>query len=140
MLVELGPVAATEVHGWTRFVRRLVTELRTDPHDLEGVVSDDFLDYWSRLIDEWADIAASGETFRHTQSLDCELAEFLLHGFERCYHSPGLATRITADEAERHRPFTMHVVRCFIDGLAVEGRPHEQYAERIRASLGNSLD
>lgn len=140
MLVELGPVSATQVQGWTRFARRLVAELRTDPDDLEGVVCDDFLDQWSHLIDEWATVATADDTFRWSKSLDTEVADFLLHGFVRCYRSPGLANHITDGEVAAHQPFTVHIIRAFLDGLAVEDRSYEHYTDEVRASFGGSLD
>lgn len=136
MLVELGPVAAADVQSWTRFARRIVTELRTDPEDLAGIACEDFLTQWSSLIDEWSAAATPKDTFRWSQSIDVEQAEFLLHGLDRCYQSPGLRSRITDDEAEEYRRFTVHLIGAFIDGLAAEGRPHEHYAEELRESPG----
>lgn len=140
MLVELGPVTATDVQGWTRFARRLVAELRTNPDDLEGVVCDDFLDEWSALIDEWAEVAGRAETFRWSKTFDTEVGDFLLYGFVRCYRSPGLASHVTEAEFDAHRPFTNHVINAFIDGLVDEGQGYAHFAEGIRASLGDSLD
>ena len=140
MLVELGPVAAEEVQSWARFARRIVVELRTDPTDLDGIATNDFLDHWSKLIDEWEASASTAETFRFSQPLDCEQAEFLLHGLDRCLQSPGLRARITDEEADRHRPFTYQLMRAFIDALEAEGQASEQYAEELRASLGRPLD
>lgn len=140
MLVELGPVGATEVKSWTRFARRLVAELRTNPDDLEGVVCDDFLDEWSKLIDEWSEVAARAETFRWSKTFDNEVGDFLLYGFVRCYRSPGLASHVTDAELGTHRPFTTHVINAFIDGLVDEGQTYAHSAEGIRASLGDSLN
>lgn len=140
MLVELGPVAATDVQSWTRFARRVITELRVDPGDLEGLATEDLLGHWARLIDHWAAISSGPEVFRWSEDLDGEVAEFLLHGLERCFHSPGVQNRITDDEAGVHKPFTVHVIHAFVDALVAEGVAHEQYADQIRASLGASLD
>lgn len=140
MMVELGPIDASEVRSWTRFARRIVTELRTNPTDLYGIATEDFLDQWSKLIEDWGQRAATTETFRYSQALESERAEFLLHGLNRCTRSPGLRARITDEEFEQHRPFTLHLIRGFIDALAAEGEPYDQWAETLRASLGSSLD
>ncbi|MDH3683257.1 MAG: hypothetical protein OEV40_25310 [Acidimicrobiia bacterium] len=140
MLVELGPVAAGDVQRWTKFARRVIVELRVDPGDLEGVATEDLLKQWSQLIDEWASIASESEEFRWSKALDTEVGEFLLHGLERCFHSPGVRIRITEEEAEAQRPFTMHVLAAFVDALTSEGVGHEHYADQIRASLGRPLD
>lgn len=144
MLVELGPLAAADVCGWIRFARRVIVELRVDPHDLEGVATDDLLRQWSGLIDEWAQVAQTAEAastqFRWSTEIDSEVAEFLLHGFERVMRSPGVQAKITEEEAETRRPFSLHVVGAFVDGLEGEGTTHGLYADQIRASLGSSLD
>jgi hypothetical protein len=140
MLVELGPFAADDVQSWARFARRLIIELRVDPGDLDGVATDDLLDQWSTLIDDWAEAAASGDTFRWSHVLDTELGEFLLHGLDRCFHSPAVQARVTGEESLTYRSFTVHVFQAFVDGLDSEGVAHEHYADQIRASLGRSLD
>ncbi len=140
MLVELGPVAATDVQGWARFARRVIVELRVKPGDLEGIATDDLLGQWSKLVDEWSDTAAGTDTFRWSRTLDTELGEFLLHGLDRCFHSPAVNAMITAEESHAHRGFTVHVFQAFVDGLDSEGVAHEHYADQIRASLGHSLD
>ncbi len=144
MLVELGPLAATDVCGWTRFARRVIVELRVDPNDLEGVATDDLLKQWSALIDEWAQVADAAEAasaqFRWSKEIDSEVAEFLLHGFERVMRSPSVQARITEEETETRRPFSLHVIGAFVGGLEVEGTTHGLYADQIRASLGSSLD
>ncbi|MEM9135562.1 MAG: hypothetical protein AAF962_08030 [Actinomycetota bacterium] len=135
MLLELGPVEAEQVVRWTRFARRLFTEVRLDPSDLDGVVCEDFLRHWSTLIDAWA--AAVGPTddlagamFRLTQTIDDEQAEFLLHGLIRCMTSPSVAARMS--EADHDNDFfTGHVARAFITGLTMEGRPCEHYQEDL---------
>jgi hypothetical protein len=140
MLVELGPVAATEVKGWAKFARRLIVELRVDPGDLDGIATDDLLGQWSGLIEEWAASATGVDTFRWSRTLDPELGEFLLHGLDRCFHSPDVQARVTSEESIAHRSFTVHVFQAFVDGLDSEGVAHEHYADQIRASLGRSLD
>ncbi len=133
MLLELGPVNASEATAWTRFARRMVAELRTDPCDLDGVVCEDFLGAWSSLIDRWSADAAGGGTFRWTGTIDDDVAEFLLHGLEHCMASKGLTARISAAELDTHLGFTRNLAQAFIDGLAVEGRPCEHYADRLQA-------
>lgn len=140
MVVELGPFPAAEVLRWTRFARRVLAEVRTDPCDLAGVADDDLLFHWGRLVDQWAEATAGVDTFRWSLRIDCEVAEYLLHGLERCMLSPTVQARITSDEATAHRTFTYHVVRAFVGGLETEGRPHQHYADQIRATLGVGLD
>lgn len=139
MLIELGPVAAVDVEHWAKFARRVLAEVRTEPADLDGFITDDLLRQWSTLIERWADRARGGEQFRWSESLDCEVAEYLLHGLERCLQSPSVRNRITPDEYEAHRPFTMHLVSAFVVGLEGEGRCHEEYASQLRGVLGDSL-
>ena len=140
MLVELGPVSSAEVLWWTRFARRVVAEVRTDPCDLDGIATDDLLFHWSRLIDEWESVAGRGEQFRWSIRLDCELAEYLLHGMERFLLSPGVAARVTPRESATQRSFSLHVVRAFVDGLEGEGRTHAHYAAQVRATFSRSLN
>ncbi|MCP3990353.1 MAG: hypothetical protein GY724_14850 [Actinomycetia bacterium] len=148
MLVELGPFPATDVQRWARFARRLIVELRTNPDDLEGIATEDFLRQWSSLIEQWAATASSAATangtseasFRWSETIDCELAEFLLHGMERILHSPSVQARITEHESNTYRPFTMHVVRAFVDGLSTEGQTHAHYVDQVRALFGAALD
>lgn len=140
MLVELGPVAAAGVLDWTRFARRMIAELRVDPGDLEGVATEDLLAQWSQLIDDWATRAGESETFRWSMPIDSEVAEFLLHGLERCYHSPKIQARLTDAERQAQRPFTVHVIQAFIDGLDTDGVAHVHYADQVRGSIGSSLD
>lgn len=140
MLVELGPVDATEVQQWTRFARRLVTELRANPEEFQGIATEDLLRQWSNLIDAWAEASIGKDQFRWSQSLDSDLAEFLLHGLDRCLHSSQVQAQVTSDELSAYRPFTMHVLHAFVDGLSAEGGPCAEYVEQLMGSLGDSLD
>ena len=135
MLLELGPVEAEQVVRWTRFARRLLTEVRLDPCDLDGVVCEDFLRQWSTLIDTWADAVGpsddlAGAMFRLTQAIDDEQAEFLLHGLIRFMTSPSVAARMSEADHDNDL-FTGHVARAFITGLSMEGRPCEHYQEHL---------
>lgn len=132
-------MAAADVRSWTRFARRVVTEIRTDPGQLGGIVSDDLLDQWSALIDRWFDRSDGDTDFRWSETLDCEMAEFLLHGLERCFHSTAVQARVTQAESAAQRSFTMHVIQAFVVGLEGEGETHCHYADQVRASLGDSL-
>jgi len=141
MLLELGPVPAGDVQQWSRFVRRMICELRVDPADLDGVATSDFLDACTQMIDVWARDAALGDAeFRWSQDIESEAAEYLLHGLDRCLHSTRLAERATHEELTAHHPFMMHVVQSLVDGLTAEGSCHEQLCDQVRASLGASLD
>ncbi len=148
MLVELGPLPASDVQQWARFARRLIVELRTNPADLQGVVTEDLLRQWSNLIEQWVAVASnpgqgngmSEASFRWSETIDCELAEFLLHGLERILHSPSVRARITDDEWNTYQPFSMHVARAFMDGLSTEGETHLHYVDQVRALFGPALD
>ena len=100
----------------------------------------DLLDQWSKLLDEWSEAAATGDTFRWSRTLDTELGEFLLHGLDRGFHSAAVNAMVTDEESMVHRSFTAHVFQAFVEGLESEGVAHEHYADQIRASLGHSLD
>lgn len=141
MRLELGPVAAGDVQQWARFARRMVCELRVDPRDLEGVATTDFLDQCAQLIDVWERDAALGEAdFRWSSPIECEAAEYLLHGIDRCLRSKSLTGRATGDELSLHEPFMMHIVQSLVDGLSAEGRCSEHLCDQVRASLGAALD
>jgi hypothetical protein len=141
MLLELGPLASPDVQLWARFARRIICEVRVDPDDLDGVVSADLLDEWQRLIDTWDRAASTGsDDFRWSAPIDAELAEYLLHGLERCLHSSLVQERATLTERCIHAPFTFHVLQGFLDGLAAEGHVHEQYVDQVRGSVGQRLD
>jgi hypothetical protein len=141
MLLELGPVDSDHVRQWTKFTRRLLCELRADPADLAGVATPDFLDRCSASLDRWENGAALAEDeFRWSQVVEPELAEYMLHGIDRCLHSSQLVDRVTEAERSIHRPFTMHVVRALVDGLSAEGRCSEHLCDQVRASLGSALD
>jgi hypothetical protein len=121
----------------------MIVELRANPHDLLGIATEDLLKQWSNLVEQWAagSVGSSVDaTFRWSKDIDSELAEFLLHGLERILHSPGVRSRITTEEMIRHRPFTMHVVQAFVDGLSAEGQTHVHYVDQIRTMFGAALD
>ncbi len=143
MLLELGPCPATEADGWTRFARRLIIELRSDPEAMSQV-SPDMVDLWGTYIDRWSDRAAKAEAegtpFRWSEQIDPEVGEFLLHGLDRCLHSPFIREAATPDEAATHKPFTMTVVRAFVDGLATEGESCCHYVDQVLTSFSDVLD
>lgn len=139
--MELGPVDASTVQMWTRFARRMVCELRVDPVDLVGVATPDFLDRCTDMIDCWERDANDGRPdFRWSAALEPELAEYLLHGIDRCLQSPTVVGRITDAERDLYEPFTMHVVQALVDGLSAEGRCSEHLCDQVRASFGQLLD
>ncbi len=141
MVLELGPCPAEDVVRWSKFARRIVIELRSNPDFDE--VPPDVVDLWARTLDEWTSEAASlpdqDSPFRWTSELEPEVAEFLLHGLDRCLHSPTVMSWVTPDEAREQRMFTMQVVRAFVDCLAAEGHGCQQYADQILTSLSELL-
>ena len=141
MHLELGPLAAGDVQQWSRFARRVVCELRTDPADLEGVATADLLGGWTEMIDRWEHDAAMGASdFRWSGDVDVERAEYLLHGLDRIMHSDSVRARLSTEDREQHSAFTMHLVQSFVDGLSVEGRCHQHYVDQVRGSMGAQLD
>ena len=142
MVLELGPCQADEAAGWVRFARRILLELRAAPES-EQPVSSDLIDLWARTLDDWSRSASEAghrsEPFRWSSEYDPEVAEFQLHGLERCLRSPVVMAWITPQEAHRQQPFTMRVVRAFVDGLNTEGTSCRHYAEEVSASFGRYL-
>lgn len=143
MLVELGPCPAVEADQWTKFARRLIIELRSDPEAMSQV-SPDMIDLWGTYIDRWSAQAAEAESagapFRWSGQIDPEVGEFLLHGLDRCLHSRFIREAATPHEAATHKPFTMTVVRAFVDGLAAEGESSGHYVDQVLTSFSDVLD
>ena len=142
MLLDLGPVPADDLQRWSRFARRVVCELRTRPEVLQGVATDDFLGQWSNLIDAWTACAERGGCgdVHPSCPLDDEMAEFLLHGLERCFYSAGVTALMDPAEVPAQRQFTLHIIQSFVDGLAAQGdAPHDHYCDQVRANFGGRL-
>ncbi len=143
MLLELGPCPASEAEGWTKFARRLIIELRSDPKAMSRV-SPDMVDLWGTFIDRWSATAAeaesAGDPFRWSEQIEPEVGEFLLHGLDRCLHSPFIRQAATPVEAATHKPFTMTVVRAFVDGLSAEGASCCHYVDQVLTSFSDVLD
>lgn len=143
MVLELGPCPAEDVLRWSKFARRIVIELRSTP-EYDELVSPDVVDLWAQTLDEWASQAKSlsgqDSPFRWTSELEPEVVEFLLHGLDRCLHSPAVMSWVTPQEAEEQRMFTMRVVQAFVDGLSAEGHGCQHYADQILTSLSDLLE
>lgn len=143
MLLDLGPYPASDALRWTKFARRVLLEIECDPL-LDGELSPDAVSLWRTYINDWSASAerhlTNREPFRWQTNLDAEVAEFLLHGLDQCWHSSRLANRLTPEDVSANHDFTMHVIRAFIDGLADEGRGCEHYANQITASFAGLLD
>lgn len=143
-MLELGPCPVEDVAKWSRFVRRILVELRSTP-GYEDLVSPDVVTLWSRTIDDWAQRAESiaaepGQPFRWSGQLEPEVVEFLLDGLDRCLHSPMVMGWVTAEDAEEQRAFTTIVVRAFVDSLNAECSSCRHYADQVLVSLGGLLD
>lgn len=133
---ELGPFPADDVQHWSRTARRVMLELRAVPDTEAGPapLDDDLLDSWGRFIERWATEATRCDgPFRWSDTIDDDQAEFLLHGLEQCLHHPQARCSLTCDEIARHRRFTVHLVEALIDGLQMEGRSSEHFADQLRA-------
>lgn len=141
MVLELGPCPAEDMLRWAKFARRIVVEMRSNAEFDE--VPPDVLDLWARTLDEWLNRAAhlrnEESPFRWTSELEPEVVEFLLHGLDRCLHSPTVMSWVTPEEADQQRSVTMHVVEAFADSLSTEGPGCRQYADQILTSLGPLL-
>lgn len=144
MLLELGPVAAGDLQRWSRRARRVVTELRSNPEQLDGIANEDWLDQWSKLIDAWCSAcSATGGTgdVRWSCPLDDEMAEFLVHGLERCFHSDCVNALIEPEDRRAQGLVTLHIIQAFVDGLSAEGDVcHQHYVDQVRASLAGRLE
>jgi hypothetical protein len=119
-----------------------VTQLRSTP-ECDDLVPPDVVDLWARTLDDWTGQAESLDgqdaPFRWMSELEPEVVEFLLHGLDRCLHSPTVMSWVTPAEAEEQRMFTMRVVQAFVDGLSAEGHGCQQYADQILTSLSGLL-
>lgn len=142
VLLDLGPFPAEDALHWSKFARRIVIELRSSP-DVDRATTMDLLDQWSDTIDQWSDQAnrcvAADLPFRWASDVEPEMAEFLLAGLDRSLHSQAVRQLCTEAEIERQRPFTVLVLRSFIDGLASEGEGCRQYADQVTTSLRGML-
>lgn len=136
MLLELGPVALSDVASWTRVARRMVSELRLDPADLGGIATPDFLEAWSSVIDQIDTRCSTCDVeFRSTDIVDDDVAEYLVHGMSKCLSAPSLGQLITDQERHTHLKFTGHLAEALVTGLVEEGRDCEHYLDRIRTAL-----
>lgn len=160
MVLDLGPCPVEDAVDWSTFARRILGELRTGRGDGTGpgdtglgdtapaepttpAEHADLLDQWSALIDDWlerADVCErADQPFRWSTDIDPAQAEFLLAGLDRSLHSAAVRSLCTSEDVERQRPFTVVVVRGFIDGLASESECCRQYADQVSVSLQGLL-
>lgn len=120
----------------------MIIELRSDPEAMSRV-SPDMVDLWGTYIERWSATAAAAESagapFRWSEQIDPEVGEFLLHGLDRCLHSPFIRSAATPDEAATHKPFTMTVVQAFVDGLSSEGESSCHYVDQVLTSFNDVL-
>ncbi len=143
MLLELGPYQSEEAARWTKFARRVLLEIQNDT-SLEEQISDDVITLWRMYVNDWATAAerqaSAGQPFRWQVELEAEVAEFLLHALDKCWHSVELEDRISTEDVKLNHGFTMHVVKAFVDGLADQGQGCDHYIAQVLASFGGSLD
>lgn len=136
MLLELGPLDAAAMQRWSRVARRLLLELRVDPGDLDGVIDLDFLDTWARLIDQWEATAREpSPSFHWAGQLECEMAEYLIHGLERILASDRLRELTTIDEVSDTQPITMHLIDRFCDCMCEENAGAAEFTATVRERL-----
>lgn len=125
------------------FARRIVAELRSAPGPDQPAASDDLLELWTRTIEQWNEQARwcrrQDRPFRWVSELDPEMAEFLLAGLDRSLHSERVRDLCTDEEIARQRPFTVLVIRSFVDGLTSESEGCRQYADQVSTSLRRLL-
>lgn len=144
MLLELGPCPVEDVMRWSKFVRRILVEIRSTP-DYDQMISPDVVELWSRTVDDWAghaEVTAGrpDEPFRWSGLLEPEVVEFLLDGLDRCVNSPLVMSWVTPQDAEEQRAFTTVVIRAFVDSLNAEGRSCRHYVDQVLVSLGGLLE
>ncbi len=142
MLLELGPHPPDHVHSWVRFARRVISELRLDPGELEGVITADALNAWSRLLDTWdGEATDADDCFRWSDAdVDDEQACYLLYSLHKCMLSRELTSRLTVDDLRTHSPFTMSVVKSFADGLRAVGNCQTHLVDQVLATLGSRVE
>ncbi len=142
MVLEVGPCPVDEVTGWVRFARRILVELKTTP-DRERPIAVDLIELWARTLDMWSvaatEASAAQEQFRWSAEFHPDVGEFMLHGLDQCLNSPVVMGWITPKEAATQQPFTMRVVRAFIDGLYTEGNSCRHYVDQVETSLGRYM-
>jgi len=139
MLVELGPSAADVVLSWTKCARRVSLEL-TSGGDLvlSGADTGDWFKYWSGLLDSWSDAAVETQVFVWAEDIDAEVAGFVVHGMERLLRCPLLPSCVTRQEIDTQAPFTIHVLRSFLNALSAEGPAFKHHAEEVRGLLSSN--
>lgn len=145
MVLELGPLPARDVRDWSRLARRMICELRVDPGDLAGIATEDSLNTWAGLVDQWDTRASEAEAddiaFRWSgDHVDTELAEYLLHTLVITMKADVIHNQLSANDVTLHQPFTMLLVQAFVDGLSAEGSCQLHLVDQVRDSLGVSLD
>ncbi len=143
MELEVGPVPAAEADSWIKFARRILIELKSTP-SVDDLPAADAVDLWSQTIDAWSNIArqatVGAKPFRVSSTYEPEFAEYLLHGLEQCLLSRTVAEWVRPEEAKQQLPFTLMVVRAFVEGLASEGHSAQHYVDQIMAAFGQDLD
>lgn len=143
MELRVGPVPVEEAGSWIKFARRVLVELNNTPSSDE-LPTTAVVDLWSETIDQWSDIAEQAAInrvpFQVDSAYDPEFAEYLLHGLEQCLLSRTVATWISPTDAEQQLPFSLLVVRAFVEGLATEGQSAQHYIDQLMASFGQQLD
>lgn len=143
MELEVGPVSAAEADSWIKFARRILVELKTAP-PVDDLPASGVVELWSQTIDTWSDIArqatAGAVPFRVSCSYEPEFGEYLLHGLEQCLLSRTVAEWVRPEEAKQQLPFTLMVVRAFVEGLASEGHSAQHYVDQIMAAFGQDLE
>lgn len=142
MVLELGPCPVEDVMRWSKFVRRILVELRSTPGS-EELVSPDLVDLWSRTVDEWAfraETITPDQPFRWSGQLEPEVVEFMLDGLDRCVHSPTVMGWVTPQDALEQRAFTTMVIRAFVDSLNAECSSCRHYVDQVLVSLGSLLE
>lgn len=121
---------------WSRLARRLLLELRVDPGDLDGVIDLDFIDTWARLIDQWESAArGTAAPFHWSGQLECEMAEYLIHGLERILTSDRLRELTTVDDLTSTRPITLHLIDRFCACLCEENAGAAEFTATVRERL-----
>ncbi len=106
---------------------------------MADVVTQEWLDAWSSLIDRWSAEAGAAPTFRWSAPLDDDQAEYLLHGLKQCLQLGDLDHFLTPDDIQRNREFTVLLVDSIIGGLEIEGRRCEHFADEMRDLLNTRV-
>lgn len=140
VLLRVGPVAASSALAWIGYGRSVLG--RAAAEDAERSRDDRSLPplepevraVFSTFLDEWEDLAHTGDPVIWSVEIPPDRGEFLTHAFYR------LADRLAEEAADRGvaaappeaDEFYQALVTGILDALAQEGRATAEFGEQLR--------